>query len=109
MPLFMYQAAYTAESLASQMKDPKDRVDVVRPALDAVNAKVVAYGYSMGDYDVVAIFEAPDDTSAAAIALAFAAGGALKSGKTTKLLTGPEWVASLRKAQTVAPAYRPAK
>ncbi len=109
MPLFMYQAAYTAESLAAQVKDPKDRLDVVRPALEAADVKVVAYGYSFGEYDVVAIFEAPDDIAAAALALAFGAGGALKSARTTKLLTGPEWMASLRKAQNVAPAYRPAR
>ncbi len=31
MPQYLYQAAYTAESLAAQIKDPKDRIEVVRP------------------------------------------------------------------------------
>ena len=109
MPLYMYQAAYAPESLAAQIKEPKDRLEVVRPVIEAAGGKLVIGGYSFGDYDVVAIYEAPDDTAAAALALAFGAGGAVKAGKTTKLLSGQEWIASLQKAQDVAPQYRPAR
>jgi len=109
MPLYMYQAAYAPESLAAQIKEPKDRLAVVTPVIEAVGGKLVVGGYSFGDYDVVAIYEAPDDTAAAALALAFGAGGAVKAAKTTKLLSGQEWIASLRKAQDVAPQYRPAR
>jgi uncharacterized protein with GYD domain len=109
MPLYMYQAAYTAESLAAQIRDPKDRIEVVMPALNAVGAKLVASGYPFGEYDVLAIYEAADDTVAASLALAFGAGGAVKSAKTTRLLSGQEWIASLTKAQEAAPQYRPAR
>jgi uncharacterized protein with GYD domain len=109
MPLYMYQAAYTAESLAAQIREPKDRVEVVRPAFDAIGAKILAAGFSFGEYDVVVTFEAPDDTAAASLALAVGAGGAVKSAKTTKLLTSQEWVTALRNAQSVAPQYRPAR
>jgi uncharacterized protein with GYD domain len=109
MPLYMYQGAYTAESLAAQIKDPKDRIEVVRPAFDAIGGKILASGYPFGDFDVVVVYEAPDDTAAAALALAVAAGGAVRSSRTTKLLSGQEWIASLRKAQDIAPQYRPAR
>jgi hypothetical protein len=39
--------------------------------------------------------------------MAVAAGGAVRSARTTRLLTGPEWVESLRKAQ--GSTYRPAR
>jgi uncharacterized protein with GYD domain len=109
MPLYMYQGAYTPESLAAQIREPKDRIEVVRPAFDAIGAKVLASGYPFGEYDVVVIYDAPDDTSAAGLALAIAAGGAIKSAKTTRLLSGQEWIESLRKAQGVTPQYRPAR
>jgi uncharacterized protein with GYD domain len=109
MPLYMYQAAYTPESLAAQIKEPKDRIEVVRPAFDAVGAKILASGYPFGEYDVLVIYDAPDDTAAAGLALAVAAGGAVKSAKTTRLLSGQEWIESLRKAQGVSPQYRPAR
>jgi hypothetical protein len=51
------------------------------------------------EYDALVLFEAPDDTAAASFALAIAAGGAAKSAKTTRLLSGQEWIESLRKAQ----------
>jgi uncharacterized protein with GYD domain len=109
MPLYLYQAAYTAESLAAQIKDPKDRIEVVRPAFEAVGSKILASGYPFGEYDVMAVYEAPDDTTAASLALAIAAGGALRSAKTTRLLNGAEWIAALKKAQIVSPSYKPAR
>jgi len=107
MPLYMYQAAYTAESIAAQIKNPQDRIDAVRPAFEAIGGKILAAGYPFGEYDVVVIYEAPDDTAAASLALAVAAGGAARSAKTTKLLTGQEYVAALKGAQTSQ--YRPAR
>ncbi|MBV9322835.1 MAG: GYD domain-containing protein [Chloroflexi bacterium] len=107
MPLYMYQAAYTSESLAAMIKSPQDRLEAVRPAFEGIGGKILAGGFPFGEYDVVVIFEAPDDTAAASLALAVAAGGATRGGKTTRLLTGPEWVAALKGAQ--ASQYRPAR
>ena len=109
MPLYLYQAAYTPESLAAQISDPKDRVEVVRPAFEAVGGKILAAGYPFGEYDVLVVLEAPDDTAAAALALAVGAGGAVKAAKTTRLLNGQEWVASLQKAQSAGAHYKPAR
>jgi uncharacterized protein with GYD domain len=107
MALYMYQGVYTAESVAAMIKEPHDRIEAVRPALEAMGAKIVAAGYPFGEYDVLVVLEAPDDTTAAGIALAVAAGGAVTSGKTTRLLSGQEWIESLRKAQ--GSQYRPAR
>ena len=106
MATYMYQAAYTAESIATQIKQPQDRIEAVRPAIEAMGARIVTGGFSFGEYDAMIIFEAPDDTTAAGIALAVAAGGAIRSARTTRLLSGPEWVESLRKAG--GSQYRPA-
>jgi hypothetical protein len=45
----------------------------------------------------------------AAVALAIAGGGAVKSSKTTVLMTGVQGVEALKKAEKVAKAYKPAK
>ena len=107
MPLYMYQAAYTAESMAAQVKEPQDRIEAVRPFFEAMGATILAGGYPLGEYDVLAIYEAPDDTTAAAVAVAIGAGGATRSAKTTRLLSGAEWIESLRKAQ--GSRYQPAR
>jgi hypothetical protein len=42
MPLYMYQAAYTAESWAAQMKNPQNRVESVgRQVTEAVGGKMI--------------------------------------------------------------------
>lgn len=107
MALYMYQAAYTAESIAAQIKEPQDRIEKVRPAFEALGGKIVTAGYPFGEYDVLVIYDAPDDAAAAGIAMAVAAGGAVKAAKTTRLLSGQEWVESLRRAQNSQ--YQPAR
>jgi uncharacterized protein with GYD domain len=107
MALYIYQAAYTAESVAAQIKEPHDRIEAVRPAIEGLGGKLIAGGYPLGDYDVLVLIDAPDETVMASIALTVAAGGAVRQAKTTRLLSGQEWVESLRRAQ--GSQYHPAR
>ncbi len=107
MALYMYEVAYTPESLAAQIKEPQDRLEAVRPGLEAMGVKIVLGGYPLGEYDVLIIVEAADDTTAASVALAVTAGGAVKSSRTTRLLSGRERIEALRKAQGLR--YQPAR
>lgn len=110
MPQYLYQVAYTAESLAAQIKSPQNRLELVNKQIsNAVGAKILAGGYSYGEYDVSVIVEAPDDVTMAAVALALAAGGAVKAAKTTPLLSGSQWVSALEKVPTVSAQYKPAR
>jgi uncharacterized protein with GYD domain len=105
-----YQVAYTSESLAAQIKNPQDRLEVVGKQIsDAVGARILAGGYSYGEYDVSVIVDAADDVTMAAVAVAVAAGGAVRAAKTTPLLSGGQWVAALKKAPAVSSQYRPAR
>ncbi len=110
MPLYMYQAAYTPESWAAQVKNPQNRVETVgRQVCEAVGGKLVGGWLCFGEYDLVIIADVPNNESMAAIALAVAAGGAIKASKTTVLMTGTEGVGALKKSDAVAKAYRPAR
>jgi len=110
MPLYMYQAAYTAESLAAQLKNPQNRAESVGHAIcEAAGGRLVGAWYCFGDYDLVLVADVPNNESMAAIALAVAAGGAIKSAKTTVLMTGAEAVAGMKKADAVAKTYKPAR
>lgn len=110
MALFMYQFAYTPESWAAQMKNPQNRIENVgRAVTEAAGGKFVGGWLCMGEYDAVLIADMPDIESMASIALAIAAGGALKSGKTTALMTGSQGVEALKKAGGVAKKYQPAR
>ena len=106
MPKYLFQLAYTPESLAAQMKNPEDRIEAVGRQLEqSVGVKTLAGGYSFGEYDLTLIMEAPDEAAMAGVAIAVSAGGAIKSLKTTPLLDGAQWVAAMKKATAVA--YKP--
>ena len=101
MALYMYQASYTAKSMAAQLTEPKDPVDVIRPTLEDLGATLLVAGFPFGEYDVLVVYEAPDDMTAASVAMAVAAAGEVKSAKTTRVLSGQEWVESLLKRRIV--------
>jgi uncharacterized protein with GYD domain len=101
MTLYMYQASYTAKSMAAQLKEPQDPMEAIKPTLEELGAKVLVAGFPFGEYDVLIVYEAPDDMTAASVAMAVAAAGEVKSGKTTRLLSGQEWLESLRKRRIV--------
>ncbi len=110
MPLYMYQFAYTPESWAAQVKKPENRIENVGHAVcEAAGGKFVGGWLCFGEYDAVLIADMPDMESMTALALAIAAGGAIKASKTTALMTGAQGVKALKKADAVAKIYRPAK
>ena len=110
MPIYMYQAAYTPESWAAQLKNPQNRVEVVgRAACEAVGGKLIGGWYCFGEYDLMIIADVPNNQAMSAIALAIAAGGAIKAGKTTALMSGAEGVEAMKQADAVAKVYRPAR
>jgi uncharacterized protein with GYD domain len=109
MPFFMYQASYTAESWAAQMKNPENRVQMVgQQACEAVGGKLVTGWYCFGEYDIMVICNVPNAQAMAAVAIALGAGGALKSGKTTVLMGGAQAVEAIKQASDVANVYHPA-
>jgi uncharacterized protein with GYD domain len=107
MPLFMYQAAYSSDSWAAQVKNPQNRVETVgRQLCEAAGGKFIGGWLCFGEYDLVLIADVPNNESMAAIAMAVAAGGKARASKTTPLITGAEGVAALRQADAVAKAYK---
>ncbi|MGA7859640.1 MAG: GYD domain-containing protein [Terracidiphilus sp.] len=107
MPSYLVQASYTIEALQAMMKKPQDRTEVVSNAIEKLGGKLVGLWLSFGDQDVVAIMEMPNNISAAAMSLAIAAGGALKSTKTTPLFTVSQGISAMKKA--ASSGYTPVK
>lgn len=105
MPLFLIQTGYTQQAWQAMINNPHDRTEAIRPAVEKLGGKIVSGYLSFGDYDIVSIIEMPDNVSAAAIAMAYAAGGACKNVKTTPLMTISEGLDALKKAGSSG--YRP--
>ena len=98
MPYFLHQVSYTPEAMARLIAIPQDRIETVRAPIEKLGGKIQHGYFAFGEYDAVLITEMPDAVSAAAIALAFAAGGALKKCQTTALMTAEEAIDAMRRA-----------
>ncbi|HEU0369653.1 MAG TPA: GYD domain-containing protein, partial [Candidatus Acidoferrum sp.] len=74
--------------------------EAVRAPIEKLGGRIHNAFFAFGEFDVVVITEMPDNVSAAAIAIAFAAGGSIKNEKTTPLMTTTEALEAIRKAGT---------
>ena len=101
MPRYLIQASYTSAAAAAFVSNPQDRVAGVQAAAEKLGGKVESVDFCLGEYDVIAVAALPDDTTAAALALAVNAPGHLKSYQTTRLLSPQEFLAAQQKAHDV--------
>ena len=107
MPIYMLQASYTPQAWATLVKKPQNRAEVVRNAVEKLGGTLEGCWLAFGEHDVVIICKMPDAVSAATFAIAAAAGGALKSTRTTPLLTIEEGLEAIKQAGKSG--YRPPK
>jgi uncharacterized protein with GYD domain len=98
MAFYMLQASYTPESWAAQIRHPQNREDELKQRCAVHGVQVRYFYYTFGEYDVVVIVEAPDNVTAAALAMVVASGGVLKALKTTVLMTSQEGFAAMQQA-----------
>jgi uncharacterized protein with GYD domain len=101
MPLYLTRFSYTPQTWAAMVKQPEDRREVARAIIESVGGKLHGFWYAFGEHDGYNLWEAPDNVSMAAVALAITSGAALSSLETTVLLTVEETLAALRKASQV--------
>jgi uncharacterized protein with GYD domain len=106
MAHYLWQVGYTPEGWAALVKNPQNRIEAVRPAVEKLGGKIESGWFAFGKYDIVAIVQFPDNVSAAAMAIAAAAGGACRAFRTTPLLSPAEGVEAMKKAS--ATGYKPA-
>ena len=98
MPHYLIQVGYNSDGVAALVRDPQDRVEKVRPAVEALGGSIEAGYYCFGEYDIVLVASLPDNVQAAAMALAVGAGGTVSSYTTTVLLTPEEAMQAMTKA-----------
>src|SRR2546421_12671812 len=101
MPLYLSRFSYTSETWARLIGNPEDRRTAARSYIESVGGKLQGFWYAFGTHDGYTLWEAPDNVSMAAVALAVSSGGALASFETTVLLSVEETMDALKKAQQV--------
>jgi uncharacterized protein with GYD domain len=101
MPLYLTTFSYTPEAWARLVENPEDRREAARTYIESVGGKLHGFWYAFGPRDGLTLWEAPDNVSMAAVALAIGAGGSLSPMETTVLLTVEETMDALGKVEQV--------
>jgi uncharacterized protein with GYD domain len=101
MPLYLTKFSYSPQTWARLIGNPEDRRKAAQEYVESVGGKLQGFWYAFGAHDGYTLWEAPDNVSMAAVALALSAGGALSSVETTVLLTVDETMDALHRAGQV--------
>jgi len=105
MPLYLGRFSYTTDAMRALLNEPQDRSAAAREVAETLGGKLLGFWFAFGEFDGVFLMEAPDNATAAALAMAVGAGGALSEVATTVLLDMDEAQEAMRKA--AAATYRP--
>ena len=95
MATYISLSSFTGQGIRS-VKESTRRADAVKEAAKKFGAQLTQIYWTLGQYDVVAVIEAPDDKSAAAFAMGVSAAGNVRS-QTLRAFTREEMNAILGK------------
>src|SRR2546428_9216440 len=87
MPLYLTRFSYTPETWARLIGNPEDRRKAAQSYIESVGGKLRGFWYAFGKHDGYTLWEAPDNVSMAAVALAISSGGVPSSFETLGPLT----------------------
>lgn len=103
MPKYLVRASYTTKGAGGLLEEGgSSRREAVEKMVAGAGGSLEAFYFAFGDDDVIAIVEAPDDASAAALSLAVGAAGAVDISLT--VLIDP---ATIDEAAKKGASYRP--
>jgi len=103
MPKYLLEVSYTLEGVQGVVaKGGSARKSAAQAAAKSVGGKLDSFYFAFGGTDVVTIADLPDNTAAAALALAVTAGGGATI-RTVVLLTPDEIDAATKKGVKYSP------
>jgi uncharacterized protein with GYD domain len=101
MALYLTRFSYTPETWARLAQNPEDRREAARTYIESVGGKLHGFWFAFGEYDGYNLWEAPDNVSMAAVAIAISGGGALSKFETIPLMTIEETLDALGRANEI--------
>lgn len=101
MATYLTRFSYTPETWARLAANPEDRRVAARTYIESVGGELHGFWYAFGSYDGYTLWEAPDNVSMAAVAIAIGSGGALSKCETTVLMTVDETLAALGRVPSI--------
>ena len=107
MPYFLARAKVSKDYMQALVDRPEDRLVTTTRFLQGIGGRLHSYFFSFGDYDIVLLYELPDNVSAATLSMVLSASGSVIDIETTPLLTTEEAVDAMKKSGEAMGVYVP--
>ena len=105
MGRYLWQVSYSNDAWGPQIANPQNRLETVGAMLEPAGIKLIEGYATLGEYDLVAIVEAPDDKTIAAASIAISSTGSVSALKTSPLMPVEDLVDALSIAKEIT--YKP--
>ena len=106
MPRYLHTFSYSKEAVKGLVSKPENRIEAVRPLIEAAGGKLIDAYYTLGDSDGIIITEFPTDVDALTVSMAVGSTGAIADIRTTTLIQIDDAVKAAEKAGMLTGAYR---
>ncbi len=98
MTFYLLRAKLDHEFMKALVQRPEDRMVATTRLLKGIGGRLHYYFFCFGEYDIVLIYELPDDISSASLSMVLTSSGSVTEVETTPLLTTEEAAAAMSRA-----------
>ena len=107
MPRFITFFSYTGDAAKAMIERPSDRSAAAKALVESLGGTQEAFYWMQGHHDGFLITNLPDGVTAAALAAAVGASGAVGGIETHQIFDHDEQAAIVKAAATARQAYKP--
>ena len=108
MATYIVTGNYTVQAIQGMMANPSDRAAAVKPLVEAVGGKLIAYYATTGETDFLMICEAADGEDIVPALMVAGATGTVSNMKTVRGYSSEEFMEAQKKAGGLAAKFKPA-
>ncbi len=107
MAFYLARAKVSQDFMNKLVERPEDRLLTTTKLLQGIGGRLHYYFFCFGEYDIVLIYELPDNSAAASLSMVLSASGSVTEVETTPLLTMEEAISSMHTAGEAVGIYQP--
>lgn len=98
MAFYLVRAKVSKDYMQALVERPEDRLITTTRLLKGIGGRLHYYFFCFGDYDIVLIYELPDNLSSASLSMVLTSSGSVTEVETTPLLTMEEAITAMGQA-----------
>ncbi len=107
MAFYLVRAKVAREFMKALVERPEDRLVTTTRLLQGIGGRLHYYFFCFGEYDIVLVYELPDNISSASLSMVLTSMGTVTEVETTPLLTMEEAITAMGRAGDALGIYQP--